>query len=149
MQAITMPPLRERREDIPLLATYFVAKYGSECKRRHMGISAEVRTCLVSYDWPGNVRELQNAIERAVVMATHDVILPEDLPEAILEGSSVSETHVLTRYHETLRETKKQLVLKAFEQTGGSHVEAARLLGVHPQNLYRLIRTLNLKSIVS
>lgn len=146
--SLTMPPLRERREDIPLLATYFVAKYGSECKRRPMGLSAEVRTCLVSYDWPGNVRELQNAIERAVVMATHDVILPEDLPEAILEGSSVSETHVLTRYHETLRETKKQLVLKAFEQAGGSHVEAARLLGVHPQNLYRLIRTLNLKSLV-
>ncbi len=143
--ALTMPPLRDRREDIPLLATYFVSKYSSRCKRRVVGLSDAARACLINYDWPGNVRELENAIERAVVLGSAEELLPEDLPEAILEsepraGASAS------RYHEAIRETKKRLILKAVKQAAGNYVEAARLLDVHPNYLHRLIRNLNLKA---
>ncbi len=84
-----MPPLRERQEDIPLLASYFAGKYGEKCKRRVTGISAEAQRRLTDYDWPGNVRELENAIERAVVLGTTERILPEDLPESVLESERV------------------------------------------------------------
>jgi len=76
--ALDMPPLRERREDIMLLANYFVEKYGARCNRKLRGISPEARERLLAYDWPGNVRELENAIERAVVLGTTDLIRPED-----------------------------------------------------------------------
>ena len=95
-----MPPLRERLEDVPLLASYFAAKYGEKCKRRVMGISAEAQARLTAYDWPGNVRELENAIERAVVLGTTDSILPEDLPESLLESQETaveSATPVITK----------------------------------------------------
>jgi len=142
--SLTMPPLRERREDIPPLANYFATKYGQKCKRTVKGISAEARVRLMSYGWPGNVRELENAIERAVVLGSTDLIQPEDLPDALLEMEPDSGTPT-TKYEETLRETKKQLVLKALEQTGGNQSEAAKLLGMHPSNLHRLIQNLKLK----
>ncbi|HEU4768575.1 MAG TPA: sigma 54-interacting transcriptional regulator, partial [Pyrinomonadaceae bacterium] len=81
---LTLPALRDRREDIPLLAYYFIAKYSKKCKRLVSGIAPETRNCLVGYDWPGNVRELENAIERAVVLGNTDVIMPDDLPESLL-----------------------------------------------------------------
>ncbi len=140
-----MPALRERREDIPLLATYFASKYGEKCKRRIIGISAEARTALSAYDWPGNVRELENAIERAVVLGSGDMIRLEDLPEALLE-SETSGNAPGARYHEAIREAKKKLILEAFSQAGENYTEAARLLGVHPNYLHRLIRNLDLKS---
>ncbi|HEV2175876.1 MAG TPA: sigma 54-interacting transcriptional regulator [Terriglobia bacterium] len=142
---LTLPPLRERREDITLLASYFAAKYSKKCNRRVMGISAEARACLGQYEWPGNVRELENAIERAVVLGSGDLILPEDLPEAILEAEPSSGIHS-AQYHEALKDTKKHLILKAVEQAGGSYTEAAKTLGVHPNYLHRLIRNLNLKA---
>ena len=85
---LAMPALRERREDIPLLANYFAAKHGERCNRRVLGISPEAQTRLLAYDWPGNVRELENAIERAVVLGSTELMLPEDLPEAVLETES-------------------------------------------------------------
>jgi Nif-specific regulatory protein len=146
---LTMPPLRERREDIPLLAGYFTAKYSEKCKRRVRGLSAEARAALQAWDWPGNVRELENAIERAVVLGTSDLIKPEDLPESVLEAASESTAASGgATYHEAVKEAKKQLIQKAFEQAGGSYTEAARLLGVHPNYLHRLIRNLNLKSLL-
>ena len=143
--SIKAPPLRTRREDIPLLANYFLAKYTTKTKRHIRGISPRARACLTRYDWPGNVRELENAIERAVVLGSSELILPEDLPEPLLEGASseVGDSH--TRYHEALNQTKKRLILEAYEQAGGSYTEAAKRLGVHPNYLHRLIRNLNLK----
>ena len=88
--SLEMPPLRERREDIPLLAAFFAAQHGEKVKRRVGGISPEARACLMRYDWPGNVRELENAIERAVVLGTTELILAEDLPEAIVEETAAS-----------------------------------------------------------
>ena len=141
---LEMPALRKRPEDIPLLASYFAAKYADRCNRRVKGISSEAKARLISYDWPGNVRELENAIERAVVLGTTEIILLEDLPEAILE-SEVAASIPLTKYHEAVAETKKQIILSAMDQAKGSYTDAAKLLGVHPNYLHRLIRNLNLK----
>jgi Nif-specific regulatory protein len=79
--SLRMPALRERREDIPLLASYFASKFSQRSNRGMLGVSPHARACLTNYDWPGNVRELENAIERAVVLGSSDMILPEDLPE--------------------------------------------------------------------
>ncbi len=143
--SIEAPPLRTRREDIPLLASYFLTKYTNKTKRHIRGISPRARACLTRYDWPGNVRELENAIERAVVLGSSEVILPEDLPDPLLEGASSSADVSTNQYHEALNQTKKRLILDAYEQAGGSYTEAAKRLGVHPNYLHRLIRNLNLK----
>ena len=139
-----MPALRDRKEDIPLLAQYFLARYSKECNRTVGGISPEARICLIGYKWPGNVRELQNTIERAVVLGASDVILREDLPEALLETEPA--TGDPWDYHEVLKEKKKELILNAVEQAKGNYTEAAKLLQVHPNYLHRLIRNLDLKA---
>ncbi|HEY0405828.1 MAG TPA: sigma 54-interacting transcriptional regulator, partial [Pyrinomonadaceae bacterium] len=143
--SIEMPALRERGEDVILLARYFADKYGEKCNRRVKGISAEARSRLSNYDWPGNVRELENAVERAVVLGTTERILPEDLPEAVLE-TEASSAVASAKYHEAVVEAKKRLIVNAIEQTSGNYTEAAKLLGVHPNYLHRLIRNMNLKS---
>src|SRR5437762_3399032 len=142
--SLTMPPLRDRREDIPLLAGYFALRISKKSGRSVKGISAEARKCLVQYEWPGNVRELENAVERAVVLGTTELIQPEDLPEALLEKQAVPGVQV-TEYHQAINEAKRQLVLKAFEEAAGNYAQTARLLGMHPNNLHRLIRNLDLK----
>lgn len=147
--ALRMPSLRERREDIPLLASYFAAKFSQRSKRPVLGVSPQARACLANYDWPGNVRELENAIERAVVLGSSDMILPEDLPEAVLEKAEASAPGAsMTAFHDALREAKKQLILNAFEQAQGRYTEAAKLLGLHPNYLHRLIRNLNMKQLL-
>lgn len=141
---VEMPPLRDRREDIPLLASYFVEKYSAKCNRQVRSITAEARTRLATYDWPGNVRELENAIERAIVLGTTEQVLPEDLPEVILE-SGVSEGTPVTKYHDAVARTKKEIILSAMDHAKGNYTEAARILEVHPNYLHRLIRNLGLK----
>ena len=141
---LEMPALRNRPEDIPLLANYFAAKFGQKSARRITGITAEAQARLVGYDWPGNVRELENAIERAVVLGATDRILPEDLPESVLEAQATVNV-AGTKYHEAVAQTKKQIILSAMQQAKGSYTEAAKILGVHPNYLHRLIRNLNLK----
>ena len=144
--SLVMPPLRDRREDIPLLARHFAAKHGKRAKRRVAGLSPEALACLEAYDWPGNVRELENAVERAVVLGSTDLIIPEDLPEAVLETTPAAE--VAGGYHETVREEKKRAIVAALDRSGGNYTEAARLLGVHPNYLHRLARNLKLKGEV-
>ena len=144
--SVALPALREHREDIPLLALHFANKYASRCNRGFKGIAPEARSLLMQYSWPGNVRELENAIEHAIVMGLTDEILPEDLPDALLEEQAPE--LATARYHNKLNETKKELVLAALRETDGSPVEAARVLGIHPKYLHRLIRNLNLKSDV-
>jgi transcriptional regulator with GAF, ATPase, and Fis domain len=141
---LRMPSLRERREDIPLLTRHFVQKYSKRCKVKPKPVSREAMACLANHDWPGNVRELENAIERALVLGHSDTLLPEDLPESILERGPSPELSE-ARYHSCIKELKKQLILEAVEQTRGNYVEAAGVLGVHPNYLHRLIRNLGLK----
>jgi transcriptional regulator with GAF, ATPase, and Fis domain len=142
--SVTIPPLREHREDIPLLALYFAAKYAQKAKRSFKGITQEARTLLTGYSWPGNVRELENAIEHAIVLGLTEEILPEDLPNGILEEQSAELAGA--RYHDVLNQSKKEMILNALRDAKGSYPEAARLLGIHPKYLHRLARNLNLKS---
>ncbi|HSQ24858.1 MAG TPA: sigma 54-interacting transcriptional regulator [Pyrinomonadaceae bacterium] len=142
---LRMPALRERTEDIPMLANYFAAKYSDKCNRRVLGISPDTQKLLLVYDWPGNVRELENAIERAVVMGTTEDILPEDLPEAILEVKAPETLETGSGYHEGVTDRKKQLIIDAMKESHGSFTAAAKLLGLHPNYLHRLVRNLNLK----
>ena len=142
---LKMPALRERAEDISMLANYFVAKYADKCNRKVVGISAAAKELLARYDWPGNIRELENAIERAVVLGMTDQILPEDLPEAILEGSAAEAVVTASGYHEVVSSTKKQIIIDAMKKVNGSYTAAAKLLGLHPNYLHRLVRNLNLR----
>jgi Nif-specific regulatory protein len=142
--SIVLPPLRERREDIPLLAMHFVEKYSKQVNRTVLGISPEVHTLLKQYDWPGNVRELQNALERAVVLGSSERIRPEDLPEGVVETNAPSHASLL-RYHDAVNSVKRELILKAIEQAGGNFTEAAKLLDLHPNYLHRLVKNMDLR----
>jgi transcriptional regulator with GAF, ATPase, and Fis domain len=141
---LTMPALRERKEDISLLTSYFVARFGEKLRSRIPGISPQVRAILLRYDWPGNVRELANAIERAIVMGSGEVIAPEDLPESLLEAGGSTDLR-LANYHDTVNAAKRNVILQASREARGSYTEAAKRLGVHPNYLHRLVRNLNLK----
>jgi Nif-specific regulatory protein len=142
---INMPPLRERREDIPALALSFLEKFSKKGNTRRKELSPEALTALMQYEWPGNVRELENAIERAVVLGPEGIVLAEDLPEAVLEASCPAVPSD-AKFLGAVKESKKQLVLQAMEQAHGHYVEAAKILGIHPNSLLRLIRNLRLKS---
>jgi transcriptional regulator with GAF, ATPase, and Fis domain len=142
--SLTMPPLREHKEDIPMLVSFLVEKHCNKCGAKPKPLSRQALACLQNYDWPGNVRELENVIERALVLGTSEDILPEDLPENLLErdpAPGVGEA----KYHGAVKELKKRLIQNALEEARGSITEAAKALGVHPNYLHRLIRNLDLK----
>ncbi len=141
--SVVMPALRERRDDIPVLAEYFLARYCQKWNMKKKTISPAAMAYLAGYDWPGNVRELENAIERALVLSTADSILPEDLPESLLEKDVPDSVNA--KYHVAIKELKKQLILNALEESKGNYTDAARILGVHANYLHRLIRNLDLK----
>jgi Nif-specific regulatory protein len=141
---LTMPSLRERREDIPMLTRHFVQKHAKRCRLKAKPVSREAMAALVNYDWPGNVRELENAIERALVLGSSDSILLEDLPESVLEQSSPAGAHE-GKYHAQVKQLKKQLIMDAVDQTGGNYVDAAGVLGLNVTYLHRLIKNLGIK----
>ena len=143
--SVVVPPLRERPEDIPILAEYFVAKFAVKCKVKAKKISPEAMAGMTNYDWPGNVRELENAIERALVLGVSDAIRPEDLPESVLEKDPAPGVQE-AKYHLAVKQLKRQLILAAVEEAKGNYTEAARTLGVHANYLHRLIRNLNLRA---
>ena len=145
--ALTMPPLRDHKHDIPQLAAYFVEKHSTRCSRPAKPIAEPARHCLMSYDWPGNVRELENAIERAVVLSVGDTLLLEDLPEQILDLNP-SPDYSSAKYHGAVQDLKKKLILNAVKESGGNYTDAAKALGLHPNYLHRLIRNLNLKASI-
>jgi Nif-specific regulatory protein len=144
--SFALPPLRERREDIPLLASHFAARFGFKLGRRVAGFTPEARALLQRYAWPGNVRELSNAIERAIVLGEGNLIRSEDLPETILEAPpGAAGKAPITRFHETINETKKRLIVGAVEETRGNITKAAELLGLNANYLHRLISNLGLR----
>ena len=143
--SLTLPPLRERGEDLSLLASYFAARHGRRLRRRVCRVSPEARQCLSAYSWPGNVRELSNAIERAIVLGEGDLIRPEDLPESVLE-SVRDGARPLSNYHEAILRAKRDLIESALKTSAGAVTEAARCLGVHPNYLHRLIRNLGIRN---
>ena len=138
---ITMPPLRARRADIPMLAAHFVAKYS---RGRAVELSSDAVEALRAYDWPGNVRELENAIERSVVLGGCNKIVADDLPEAVLVSSAARPPDGAA-YHQAVLDVKRRLILEAIERAGGNYTAAARLLGINPTYLHRLVNNLNLR----
>ena len=125
-----------------MLASHFAQMHARKTRRQIAGVSSAALAHLAQYDWPGNIRELENAIERAVVLGSGEWVLAEDLPEELLEAQPSPGTY----YHETVKGSKRELILKAFQQSAGNYTETARLLGIHPNYLHRLIRNLNLKA---
>jgi len=136
------PPLRERKEDIPQLAQYFLQRSAERCKRQMQGIAREVHETLLQYAWPGNVRELENAMERAVVLGVSEWVLPEDLPETLLEAAPRDSE---TKYHHSVGQAKRDAIIDAYVQGNGDYKQAAKLLGLHPNYLLRLVRNLALR----
>jgi DNA-binding NtrC family response regulator len=142
---ITLPPLRERRDDIPLLANHFLHKYEKALNRSTIRFSRGAMRALVGYPWPGNVRELENAIERAVILAETNVIHSHDLPEKVrntpasgwseLEGSGL-----------TLEELEQEHIKRVLDKVKGDKVKAAQTLGVHLSTLYRKVQRYRLEA---
>lgn len=146
---INVPPLRERKADIPLLAQHFVNKYSEKCNRKVVGLSKKAREVLTSYEWTGNVRELENVIERAIVLGSTETIMPEDLPDEIVENTVFAEESALNNgFHVQLKEAKRRIIMSALLETGGNYTEAANSLGIHPNNLHRLVKSLGIKEEV-
>jgi transcriptional regulator with GAF, ATPase, and Fis domain len=139
---LNSPPLRERAEDVPLLANYFLERSAKRCNRHVLGISPEASGMLVQYSWPGNVRELENAMERAVVLGVSDRVLPEDLPESLVETAPRDAS---ARYHLSVGHAKREAILEAYAQGNWDYKQAARTLGLHPNYLLRLVRNLGLR----
>jgi transcriptional regulator with GAF, ATPase, and Fis domain len=142
--SLRMPPLRERRSDIPKLAAHFAAKFG---RGRAVELSPDALDALDAYDWPGNVRELENAIERAVVLGSSSRISASDLPEAVLRTARSSPHKHAAAYHQTVLDTKRRVILDAIDRSGGNYTAAARLLGINPTYLHRLLRNLQLRNV--
>jgi Nif-specific regulatory protein len=141
--ALKAPPLRERIEDVPLLAAHFLRLAGARCGRRLAGATEECLHCLMRYPWPGNIRELQNAIEHAAILGSSEWLKPEDLPETVLEAADPAD--LTSPYHAALGEARRECVIRAWKDACGEHDGAARVLGMHPNSLRRLIRHLGLK----
>jgi len=146
---ITLPPLRQRRDDIPLLVEHFIAKYNREFNRRVKGFSAGATAALYQYDWPGNVRELENVIERAVALAQSETISLRELPLDIsILGRDMIED--IQKAGLSLREARshfeKQYILNILEKVQWNQTEAARLLGLHRNTLLWKLQRLGIES---
>jgi transcriptional regulator with GAF, ATPase, and Fis domain len=140
-----LPALRERPEDIGILAQHFVRQAAARNGCPAKGISPAAMTLLRNHSWPGNVRELENAVEHAVVFGSAGEIMPEDLPEQLLDTTQ-NAGEAPTQYHEAVHAARAQIVLDALRHAAGNYTSAAESLGIHPNNLHRLVRQLNLKS---
>jgi two-component system response regulator PilR (NtrC family) len=140
---IRLPALRERKEDIPLLAEQFLRRFAHEIGKQVTQISTEAMHALVAYAWPGNVRELENVIERAVALEPTPMVRAERLPEALLKRADGDETlPELTNgfsLDDYLKSVEQSLLRKALAQSGGDRTEACRLLGVSPRSLRYLV----------
>jgi len=141
---ISLPPLRERREDILPLADYFLRRSAQEVKKQYDGIAAEARDRLLAYDWPGNARELANVIERAVVLGQGPAIALKDLPHRLVGESQMRVSDSLS-YHDAMAAARRDLVMRTLAQTRGNRAAAARALGLHEKYLLRLIKTLRIE----
>jgi DNA-binding NtrC family response regulator len=136
--SITLPALRERKDDIPLLANHFLHKFSEENKKSISHISPEALEILFQYSWPGNVRELEHTIERAVILSIHPIILPEDLPQKMFE--EMKETKILPPEKLLpLKEIEKRYVLQVLEETKGNKKKASEILGIDRTTLYRIL----------
>jgi transcriptional regulator with PAS, ATPase and Fis domain len=139
---ILLPDLKERKEDIPLLAYHFLNLYMKENQKQIKGISKEAMKLLLEYHWPGNVRELENAIERAVVMADQDYLIPRDFSENLKErAEGLIKRGVMDR--KSLEDIKAEYITEILKETGENKRIAAEILKVNPRTLYRFAKKVN------
>jgi len=145
---IHIPPLRERREDIPALAEHFLRKYNLENNRQIEGISQKVFEMFLEYFWPGNVRELENFIERAVVTAKGKILNPRDFPRELTFGKIRPPTDEI-RVGSTIYEAERKLILKTLKVQGGNRTKAAEILGVSTRTLRNKLHEYGLKDAMA
>ncbi len=146
---IELPPLRERKEDIPLLVKHFLDIYSEENKKEITGVTEDVMEVLEDYDWPGNIRELENVIERAVVLTKTKLITRDSLPLSVYASQgkrepSLSPSSNFRTLKEQTRQLQKKWILEALRKTSGVQKEAALLLGVKPTTLNEMIKRLSI-----
>jgi DNA-binding NtrC family response regulator len=137
--SFTLPPLRDRPEDIPVLAKYF-AEISPVARRRNIKFSPETLSVLRDYSWPGNVRELQNVIERALILVDGEELTVEDLPSSLRQGRSLVQQ--LTANRPSLAELEKTYITRLLEECGGHRARVAELLGISERTLYRKLKEL-------
>ena len=134
--SLTVPALRQRREDIPLLVDYFLKRYAEKNQRRFKGITPKAMDLLMRYDWPGNIRELENVVERAVIMGRGDFITPEAFPSALrtIDPESIDEKMDFPA-GKSLKEMEKAMILRTLEDAGGNRTRTAEILGISRRTL--------------
>ncbi|HAR36642.1 MAG TPA: Fis family transcriptional regulator [Acidobacteria bacterium] len=146
---IELPPLRARKEDIPLLVKHFIEVYNAENNKQVEGVSEDVLEILMDYDWPGNVRELENVLERAVVLCKSRIITRDSLPPFLLSGKKIMYEELgdgSLDLKEKTAEFQKKLILTALEKSGGVQKKAAQLLGLKPTTLNEMIKRLKINA---
>jgi DNA-binding NtrC family response regulator len=141
---VKSPPLRERLDDVPLLANRFLVHYADKYQKKIREISTSAFKLLMRYEWPGNVRELESVIEHAVLFATEDKLTPESLPEH-LHGTQSSEFRCVIPPYFTMEEIEREAIAQTLERTGGNIKRTAEILKYHRPRLYRKMKTLGLR----
>ena len=141
---VSLPPLRERKEDIPILAKYFVRRFARETKKTFTAITADAEAKLVRYRWPGNVRELANVIERVAVLSDGPEIAGEDLPPRIVDTETYNAADGFS-YRQAVDSARADVIKRALAHTHGNRAAAARTLGLHKTHLLNLMKTLGIE----
>lgn len=134
---IELPPLRERREDIPLLVNHFIDRFRKDLRKPISGITEEALKILMNYPWPGNVRELENVIQRAVTLCQQEWIHPDDLPPAMLRKKEEDLIEKGLREKYTIDQLEKEYIRRVMIEVGGNKSKAAEILGLDRKTLYR------------
>ena len=137
---IEIPPLRERKEDIPLLVRHFIRKFKADLNKEVSGISEEALRILMNYSWPGNVRELENIVQRALTLSRQDIVSPEDLPAALVQAADENLIERGLRKQFTLDQLEKEYIRRVLSEAGGNKSKAAEILGLDRKTLYRKIQ---------
>ena len=143
--SITLPPLRERQGDVPLLCRFFIDKYRERLDKEIKEITPLAMSLLLKHSWPGNVRELENVIERAVVLAEDNILLPENFPPGIgIETNEVNGMFEGFSIKAAQRIIEKKLIIKALKETGNNRTQASRLLEISHPSLLSKIKSYNI-----
>jgi DNA-binding NtrC family response regulator len=136
---VELPPLRQRRDDIPLLVRTFLDEFSRENNKQVRDLTPEALNVLVAYDWPGNVRELRNAVEQMVVLARSERLTVRDVPAAIRDGSDLTKISVV-RTGMTVEEAERQLIVQALKEMDGNRTRAAKKIGISRRTLHRKLK---------
>jgi two-component system, NtrC family, response regulator AtoC len=143
---ITLPPLRERASDIPLLAQVFLREFAEENQKTVNGFTEDALEALMNYSWPGNVRELRTAVEHAVVLCRNGKISARDLPPSVRSGvSTLAAPQLLGRNDLTVKDAERELIVRALKETNGNRTLAAKKIGMSRRTFHRKLHTYHLE----